>query len=200
MINLQSPIIINPPPFSDSSGRLMHPVPIVLSELKVSITDMQYQKKIFVKIEPIPHNIILYKDSEYDELGEWTKQQIYDKLLSMLGENPANFLRKLYPKTLEENPNGPGTILSKMIKNIGIVITNNCSCKQHALQMNEKGNQWCEDNIDTILGWMRAEAAKRHLPFIDSMAKIIINRAIKKSKKLLANEPVPDNDEDLDHG
>jgi hypothetical protein len=64
--------------------------------------------------------------------------------------------------------------------------------------MNAKGNEWCSQNVDTIVGWLREEAQRRGLPFVDMIGKILINRAIKKSTKLLNNQPVPDNDEDLD--
>jgi hypothetical protein len=64
--------------------------------------------------------------------------------------------------------------------------------------MNEQGNDWCEQNIDTIVGWLRDEAKRRGLPFVDMIGRIMVTRAIKKSRKLLANQPVPDNDEDLD--
>jgi hypothetical protein len=100
---------------------------------------------------------------------------------------------------MEENPNGPGSMLSNMIKKIGIVMTQGCSCRRHAIEMNEKGNDWCEQNIDTIVAWLREEAGKRRLPFLDSVGKLMVNRAIKKSRRLLANESVPSNDEDLDN-
>ena len=85
-----------------------------------------------------------------------------------------------------------------MIKSVGIQMTDSCSCKKHALEMNEKGNDWCEQNIDTVVGWLRDEAKRRNLPFLDAIGKLLVGRAIKKSRKLLANEPVPENDEDLD--
>ena len=77
-------------------------------------------------------------------------------------------------------------------------MTDSCSCKAHALEMNEHGNDWCEQNIDTVVGWLREEASRRGLPFMDALGKLLVGRAIKKSRKLLANEPVPENDEDLD--
>ena len=64
--------------------------------------------------------------------------------------------------------------------------------------MNKNGNDWCEQNIDTVVGWLRDEAKRRNLPFLDAVGKLLVSRAIKKSRKLLANETVPENDEDLD--
>jgi len=90
------------------------------------------------------------------------------------------------PKALEDNPNGPGTILSKMLGKIGINSTPNCSCRRRAIEMNERGADWCAQNIDTIVGWLREEAEKRKLPFVDFAGKLLIQRAIKVSRKNLS--------------
>ena len=71
-----------------------------------------------------------------------------------------------------------------MISTMGIKSTSNCSCRRHALEMNEKGPEWCEANMDTILGWLREESAKRKLPYVDTVARMIVNRAIKTSRRL----------------
>lgn len=87
------------------------------------------------------------------------------------------------PQTLEDTPNGPGTILSKMLGKIGINSTPNCSCRRRAIEMNNRGPDWCAENIDTIVGWLREEAEKRKLPFVDFAGKLLIQRAIKVSRK-----------------
>lgn len=89
------------------------------------------------------------------------------------------------PATLEDYPNGPGTILSKMLSKIGIHSTPNCSCRRRAMEMNTKGPEWCAENIDMIVGWLREESEKRKLPFVDFAGKLLIQRAIKVSKKNL---------------
>lgn len=198
MIIFDPPLIINPPPYSDNSGKVTTPPPLVVRELRVSYTDTPYLKNIIARIENIPTPITMITGETYDQLGDWTQQQIEDGLRALMGENPATYLRSLFPKTMEEDPNGPGTVLSKMIKSVGIVMSDNCSCRRHAIEMNSRGNDWCEQNVDTVVGWLRDEAKRRGLPFVDMLGKVMINRAIKKSRKLLANEPVPENDEDLD--
>jgi hypothetical protein len=50
-------------------------------------------------------------------------------------------------------------------------------------QMESKEPGWCEKNIDTIVGWLKEEATKRGLPFIEIIARIIIKLAIKRAKK-----------------
>ena len=89
------------------------------------------------------------------------------------------------PQTLEDFPNGPGTILSKMLSKIGIQSTPNCSCRRRAMEMNTRGPDWCAENIDTIVGWLREESEKRKLPFVDFAGKLLIQRAIKVSRKAL---------------
>lgn len=191
-------IEIQPPPFSNPQGHVIHPSKIVLEEITPNLIDNPTARSVFAQIPKLPLHITLWSGDEYDQIGDWTQAQADARLLEVLGDDPATKLRFLYPKTLEETPNHPGTVMSKMIKSLGITMTDNCSCKAHAIEMNTKGNDWCEQNIDTIVGWLRDEAKRRNLPFIDAIGKLLVNRAIKKSRKLLANESVPENDEDLD--
>jgi hypothetical protein len=198
-MKLDNPITVISPPSSDSSGKIIESKSITLDYLKIIYVDDVERKSYFARIEQFPTPVYLYNGEEYDKLGPFNKVIGEHKLKTILGSDPQTKLRGLFPKTLEEDPNGPGTILSQMIKSVGIVMTQGCSCRRHALEMNSKGNDWCEANIDTVVGWLRDEAKKRKLPFIDTVGKMIVNRAIKKSRKLLANEPVPENDEDLDN-
>jgi hypothetical protein len=192
-------ITVQPPPYSDNSGKIIHSNPINTDSIDLIFIDNPQNKIMSVQIFPFGLNIPLWTNNEYISIGDWTKSQAEQKLEELFGSDPAKYIRSLYPKTLEENPNHPGTILSKMIKSVGIQMTDSCSCKRHALEMNDKGNDWCEENIDTIVGWLRDEAKRRGLPFIDAIGKLLVGRAIKKSRKLLANEPVPENDEELDN-
>lgn len=198
-MKLNQNIVINPPPFSNNQGQIINPPQInINSEIFPIFTDNTYTKSVFAQIQNIPVQIMLWSGSDYETVGDWTQAQAEERLLQVLGDDPSKTIRSLYPKTLEEYPNHPGTVLSRMIKSVGIQMTDSCSCKRHALEMNDKGNDWCEQNVDTIVGWLREEASRRKLPFIDAIGKLMVNRAIKKSRKLLANEPVPENDEELD--
>jgi hypothetical protein len=53
--------------------------------------------------------------------------------------------------------------------------------------MNERGVDWCETNLPVILSWLKEESEKRHLPFIETIASMIVKRAIKTSRRLLKN-------------
>lgn len=198
-MKLPQTISIIPPPYTDHNNQIVNPPPIVLDELKVIYCDDESRKTYYAVIEKIPTPIVLFSNEEYSNSGLLNKQIGQVKLARQLTDDPATYLRSLFPKTIEEHPNGPGTMLSKMIKTLGIVMTQGCSCRRHAIEMNEKGNDWCEANIDTIVGWLKEEAVKRKLPFFDTIGKMMVNRAIKKSRRLLANQPVPENDEELDN-
>lgn len=198
-MKLPHEITINPPPYSDSNNNIINPPPLILDTLNILYIDNPIQKFYYAQIDRIPSSVELFRGETYEKESPVNHQKGEIKLREILGNDPAQYLRSLFPKTMEENPNGPGTILSNMIKSIGIVMSQGCSCRRHAIEMNDKGNDWCEQNIDTIVGWLREEAAKRKLPFFDTIGKIMVNRAIKKSRRLLANQTVPDNDEELDN-
>jgi hypothetical protein len=88
---------------------------------------------------------------------------------------------------MANDQHGPGTYLSNLLKKIGIVSSPNCSCKYRIKIMNVNGNDWCENNINTIITWLKEEAKKRKLPFIDFAAELLVNRAIKLSRSAKLN-------------
>lgn len=77
----------------------------------------------------------------------------------------------------------PGQELKKLLRKIGIVASPNCECNKRAKFMDTQGVQWCEDNIDTIVEWLKIEAEKRKLPFIELAAKILVKKAIANALK-----------------
>ena len=78
---------------------------------------------------------------------------------------------------------GPGTELKKLLGRIGITASPTCGCTAKARQMDALGCEWCEANVDTIVGWLREEAAKRSLPFLDAVGKLLVRRAISNARK-----------------
>ena len=77
---------------------------------------------------------------------------------------------------------GPGTELKKLLKLIGITASPDCSCNARARLVDERGIEWCEANIDEIVGWLREEASKRGLPFVDMAGRMIVCTAIRRAK------------------
>jgi hypothetical protein len=80
---------------------------------------------------------------------------------------------------------GPGTELKKMLATIGITAEPTCKCNARAAEMDRMEQAfpgWCEANIDLIVGWLREEAERRKLPFVDLAGKLLVKRAIARHR------------------
>jgi len=49
--------------------------------------------------------------------------------------------------------------------------------------MDEKGCDWCEENIAEIDGWLAEESKKRKLPYLSLAGKTLIRLAIRRARK-----------------
>ena len=95
-----------------------------------------------------------------------------------------------YPSTskresqLENNKQsqGVGTELKKLLRMVGITASPGCSCNKRAAKMDDLGIQWCKDNVNEIVSWLREEASKRRLPFADFIGKRIVKIAISRAE------------------
>jgi len=76
-----------------------------------------------------------------------------------------------------------GTQLKKLLEFFFQVPTKSCKCQSRADHMNAMGNDWCEENIDTIVGWLAEEAASRGLPFLNTVGRLLVKRAISNARK-----------------
>lgn len=175
-------------PYTDlKTNQVVYPEPVELDNPLVSFEDISQRKIILAKLDKFPYPVVLYTSEEYTQLGDsWTKQDLANRLLAKLGDNPSTVLQSIVPLTLEKDPHGPGTILSGMISSLGIHSSPTCSCKQRALRMNIMGPDWCEEHLEEILGWLEEESKKRKLPFIKTIASLMVKRAISKSRRLLS--------------
>jgi hypothetical protein len=80
-----------------------------------------------------------------------------------------------------------GTALKSLLASIGITATPDCPCTARANEMDRRGCDWCEANIDTIVGWLREQAEARGLPFLDAAGRVIVRRAIKNARRAAAS-------------
>ena len=101
-------------------------------------------------------------------------------------DHPA-YPREAKPNFVPEPPppaptHGPGTELKKLLKKVGITASPDCSCNARARLMDERGIEWCEQNVDEIVGWLREEATKRGLPFVDMAGRMLVKRASKAAR------------------
>ena len=78
---------------------------------------------------------------------------------------------------------GPGTEMKKLLAKIGITSTPDCQCNARARYMDEQGPEWCEQNMAEIIGWLREEAGKRGLPFVDFAGRLLVKKAIANARK-----------------
>lgn len=98
-----------------------------------------------------------------------------------------------YPKIkIDDNPKitknidlgeGVGTELKKILSWLNINASPNCSCNLKAKAMNENGIEWCRNNQNIIIDWLREEAETRKLPFITYVVKKIVKLAIHRADK-----------------
>lgn len=82
-------------------------------------------------------------------------------------------------------PRGPGTELHKLLHLIKIKPKGTCKCEEHSMRMNLNGSDWCRENRETILGWLRHAASQRSLPFPKMIVNQIITKSIKRSEKMI---------------
>ena len=100
---------------------------------------------------------------------------------------PASRTPEAIAKQQNQQNNGTGTQLEKLLRIIGITEKEGCKCGQRAAVMNSEGPDWCEQNIKTIVGWMKEEAQKRKLKllFNEKLATLLVKKAIKNARKKL---------------
>jgi hypothetical protein len=98
----------------------------------------------------------------------------------------ASLTNEAYHALKEKYQSGPGAELKRLLKSLGIEASPNCSCNKRAKLMDEneaKAPGWCEENIETISGWLAEESKKRGLPYIASAGKLLIRMAIRRAKR-----------------
>jgi hypothetical protein len=94
--------------------------------------------------------------------------------------------RPVQPPQPPAPTHGPGTELKKLLKRVGITASPTCSCNARARRMDEEEARepgWCEAHLDEIVGWLREEATKRGLPFVDMAGRVLVKRAISNARK-----------------
>ena len=80
---------------------------------------------------------------------------------------------------------GVGTELKNILAVFGTYEVTGCKCRDRAAKMDKNGIEWCEANVPTIVGWLKEEASKRKLPFLEIVAKCAISRAIRNARKAI---------------
>lgn len=92
-------------------------------------------------------------------------------------------LRDKYSGDVDPVHRGPGTELHKLLAFFGVHMRAGCSCRGRMVQMNKWGCDGCEANIETIVEWMKEEAAARGLPYITTVGRMLVRRAVHNARK-----------------
>jgi hypothetical protein len=82
--------------------------------------------------------------------------------------------------------NKPGTCLANMLRWIvpAYVSSGGCgSCPKRMEEMDANGVEWCAENVDTIVGWLKENSDKMRLPYNETAATILVRRAVALSVK-----------------
>jgi hypothetical protein len=114
-----------------------------------------------------------------------TVEQIKAELAAKLA---AKHARRASPPPAAVSPlsRGPGTELRKMLASIGIHPRGEkCKCNEHAHEMDRRGADWCEENLESILDWLEAEAKTRGylgMLFVRGAARVVVKTAIARSR------------------
>jgi hypothetical protein len=106
-MQLEKSITITPPPIKQKDGSEKISSVIVLKELNYLLIDNVNAKKAMVQISYIPQPLILWKDQEYDTVGDYTQQQVEDRIIELLGDDPSSVLNNLFvaPKSPSNTSN-----------------------------------------------------------------------------------------------
>lgn len=82
---------------------------------------------------------------------------------------------------------GAGTELKKLLAGfpLYIKVTPSCPCNQRAKHMDNMGCDWCEENLPTIVEWLKEEHAKRKMlmPFSEVAVTQLVKFAIRRARK-----------------
>lgn len=83
--------------------------------------------------------------------------------------------------------NGPGMELKRLLAGFPLYIktTPTCACNKRARYMDRMGCEWCEQNLDQIVGWLKEEHQRRKMPvpFSALAAKQVVKLAIRRARR-----------------
>ena len=98
-MQLVSPVTIQPPTITRSTGEVRVQKPITLTELDVTIIDNAKRKSCVAQVRPCPHPIILWEGDAYDIAGDYTQAQVEARVLELLGSDVKAGLEKLFVRS-----------------------------------------------------------------------------------------------------
>jgi hypothetical protein len=68
---------------------------IEMSNLDIFIMDHQSRKIVIARVAPFIQPMILWRGTDYDNIGDYTQAQVEAKILELLGDNQQDKLQSL---------------------------------------------------------------------------------------------------------
>jgi hypothetical protein len=84
--------------------------------------------------------------------------------------------------TIKKLSGGVGTELTRILAWLRIKKTDACQCAARAAEMDRRGIEWCVENIDVILNWLKQSAQELGYPFNRHAATLAVHAAIRSAK------------------
>ena len=95
-MNIEFPVTITPPPIVYPDGTTKTVDPFDLYDVEFIFIDNPKQKTVSVRVHPLPKELYLWVGDEYDAIGDWTQEQVDEKINELIGEDPVAFLNSLF--------------------------------------------------------------------------------------------------------
>jgi len=95
-MNLASPVTIQPPTITRSTGEVRVQKPITLTELDITIIDNAKRKSVAAQVRPCPFPVVLWEGAAYDAAGDYTQAQVEARVTALLGADPKAALERLF--------------------------------------------------------------------------------------------------------
>jgi hypothetical protein len=85
--------------------------------------------------------------------------------------------------TFDPYSDGPGTELQKLISWFYSHENKRCKCATRIAKMNAWGPDKCEENMDTILRWLKHSAKINSVIYVESAVRLLVQLAIRRARK-----------------
>jgi hypothetical protein len=84
-------ILDNPVTVHDHTGNS-----VVIQQLDIVLMDHNARKIVFARLAPCPKPLILWRNAEYDEAGDYTQEDAENRIKELLGSDIQASLQELY--------------------------------------------------------------------------------------------------------
>lgn len=95
-MQLPTPVTIQPPTITRSTGEVRVQKPITVSELDVTLIDNSKRKSCVAQIRPCPYPLVLWTGAAYDAAGDYTQAAAESRILELLGSDIKAGLERLF--------------------------------------------------------------------------------------------------------